>query len=171
MKTRSACGQIKPLTEYHKAPSCKDGHRTYCKACYATRKRAHYEANKPEALARMKRYEAANKEKVLAIKRKHNAKITVSGKAAAGKRKTRAKRPEHYKAEVSARRKKLQQATPRWVDMAAIRSIYEEAVKTGLTVDHIVPLRGKNVSGLHVPWNLQLLTLSENSRKRNKMEA
>lgn len=60
-------------------------------------------------------------------------------------------------------------ATPIWVDLKAIQEIYINCPK-GLTVDHIVPLQGTNVCGLHVPWNLQYLTRSENSSKGNRLK-
>jgi 5-methylcytosine-specific restriction endonuclease McrA len=65
-------------------------------------------------------------------------------------------------------------ATPKWLtaeDKAKIAQLYAEAKRLGLTVDHIVPIRGKAVCGLHVPWNLQLLSQSENSRKNKKLAA
>ena len=65
---------------------------------------------------------------------------------------------------------------PHWLtveDVTQIASIYEQAKHltkaTGIemVVDHILPLRGRNVSGLHVPSNLRIITAKENAMKAN----
>ncbi len=50
-----------------------------------------------------------------------------------------------------------------------LRAFYQEALATGLTVDHIVPINHPDVCGLHVPWNLQFLTHEENMQKNNSL--
>jgi hypothetical protein len=60
----------------------------------------------------------------------------------------------------------LSRQKPLWADMDKIRDIYLNRPKD-CHVDHIVPLRGKNVSGLHVENNLQYLPIKENMRKHN----
>jgi 5-methylcytosine-specific restriction endonuclease McrA len=63
------------------------------------------------------------------------------------------------------------QATPKWLtkeQLLEIETIYKKAKKLNKEVDHIIPLRGNNVCGLHVPWNLQLLTRQQNASKSNK---
>lgn len=70
------------------------------------------------------------------------------------------------------------QRTPKWLtkfDLDYIRHLYIQAKELesldGIKrhVDHIIPLRGKNVSGLHVPWNLEIITAEENIRKGNRI--
>ena len=55
---------------------------------------------------------------------------------------------------------------PKWVDLKAIKQFYYHCPE-GYEVDHIVPLKGINVSGLHVLNNLQYLTKPDNVRKGN----
>ena len=77
----------------------------------------------------------------------------------------------------NVRSKRTRRATPRWLSDEQVQQIKDfywlakdlEAV-TGETyhVDHIVPLKGENVSGLNVPWNLQVLPADINLKKGNK---
>ena len=74
----------------------------------------------------------------------------------------------------SARRAGLARATPKWADRAAIKVVYDQCAettqRTGIRheVDHIVPLKGKRVCGLHVHWNLRVITRAENGAKSNR---
>jgi hypothetical protein len=85
---------------------------------------------------------------------------------------------DKYNAIDAKRRAKKLNATPSWLtkeDFQQIESFYEAAkafkLYTGVSyqVDHILPLQGENVSGLHVPWNLQILPEFENISKKNRV--
>ena len=81
------------------------------------------------------------------------------------------------RADTKARRRKHREATPKWLtkkEKSEIRELYKIAITMSKTtgeqyvVDHIVPLRGEGVCGLHVPWNLRVITQEENLKKSNK---
>ena len=89
----------------------------------------------------------------------------------------KAKNSVWVKADTKARRRKHRQATPPWLtrkQKTEIRQLYQIAITMTRTtgeqyvVDHIVPLRGESVCGLHVPWNLRVVTREENLKKSNK---
>jgi hypothetical protein len=92
------------------------------------------------------------------------------------KRKYKKKNPEIYRVLVNSRRRRLKDACPLWItadDKRRIREMYAGAAlftkNTGVKyeVDHIIPINSDDVCGLHVPWNLQVLTKSENGHKSN----
>lgn len=74
-------------------------------------------------------------------------------------------------AEAASRRARQKQAQPYWLGvehLSKIREIYRTC-PIGWEVDHIIPLNGKEVCGLHVPWNLQHLPSQENLKKGNRL--
>jgi 5-methylcytosine-specific restriction endonuclease McrA len=82
------------------------------------------------------------------------------------------------RADTKARRRKHRQATPKWLtrkQKSEIRQLYQIAITMTKTtgeqyvVDHIVPLRSEFVCGLHVPWNLRVITQEENLKKSNQL--
>lgn len=77
------------------------------------------------------------------------------------------KHPKRVLADTRAQQIKKQQRTPPWADLKAIRAFYE-ACPEGYEVDHIHPLNGKTISGLHVLENLQYLPMAVNRAKGNK---
>lgn len=79
-------------------------------------------------------------------------------------------RNKSRKATTEAKRRcaKLQR-TPIWSDLVAITEVYENCPE-GYHVDHVIPLQGKTVCGLHVLENLQYLPMIENCRKSNIFE-
>jgi hypothetical protein len=119
--------------------------------------KTNYRQNHPEKDKESKqRYAQRNKEKRVVSTEKY-----------------RKANPAYYREYSSLRTRKVKQAKPTWLnewDEFYISELYDIAIKRGLEVDHIIPITNKKVCGLHVPWNLQLLTISENRRKSNKFD-
>jgi 5-methylcytosine-specific restriction endonuclease McrA len=136
---------------------------------------------KAEQQASRRKGYLARRDKSLAESTEY-AKTNVSAVAAIKKRWMK-NHPEHAaaigRACTARRNARKAQATPTWLTSEQhneINAVYKRcAWLTAVTgvkheVDHIVPIKGKTVCGLHVPWNLQILTKEENLLKRNKLE-
>lgn len=120
----------------------------------------------------MARYRAENREKLNAYSSAYFKEYRKKNKTHldAYIKEHRKSKPYMHSAYAAKRRASLLKATPVWADLEAIKCVYQEAQYFGYQVDHIVPLQGKNVCGLHVVENLQILPPSENSRKGNKFD-
>lgn len=160
MKKCCICGNTKPLSEFNKHKNRKDGRQTACKLCNKQYTINHYYKNQKEIANQ-------RKEKYPKIREKR----LQSGKNYYENNKSQAL------ARYAKRRAAKLQRTPNWLSKQHIQDIkilYERAYKIKIFtgeiwhVDHIIPLQGRDVSGLHVPWNLQLLPAKENLSKSNQ---
>ena len=181
------------LKRYFTGKPCKRGHVAErlvsigdCIECARNR----YEADSEKVKERSRKWHQANPEKVRKFKRKYDE--ANREKMCERKREyyeaNREKIREHHReyakvnqAKYNALQKKRHatqlQAMPHWLTPEhheQMADIYELAViaeqLTGIKhhVDHIEPLQGEDRRGLHVPWNLQVLTATENISKKNR---
>jgi 5-methylcytosine-specific restriction endonuclease McrA len=173
---------------YFTGEPCKHGHiaprktKGVCVECMklewqrGNETRAEYfaEYNKSEAGQKAKRvYYERNKETVV-----ERAQARTAEKKQSYRRAHKAANPDLYRELVNARRRRFRQATPKWLTAEhklEIRMKYRLAIElsrrlgTPHAVDHIVPLQGEEVCGLHVPWNMEVITQEENLKKSNKL--
>jgi len=136
-----------------------------------------YAENKEKFADENKQYYALNKEKVIAKTKEY----CQNNKEKVNKYKLLYYINNHHKYVAASRKRKAAriQRTPGWLSESQLRMIecfYFEAkmleVETGIKhhVDHIIPLQGKNVSGLHVPENLRVISAKDNLIKSNSYE-
>lgn len=140
----------------------------------------HYLRNKEKYKLKCIEYRAKNPEKVRSNRRKYDTIRRAVRKAASPKRMLRPKKEYMLfnlplLAEQASRYRAIKkQAFPAWANKEDLKSIYEGAAaltkKSGVMyhVDHVIPLQHKLVCGLHVAFNLQIITMTENVRKNNK---
>jgi 5-methylcytosine-specific restriction endonuclease McrA len=184
-KTRKEAKEI-GAKYYYTGEPCTRGHialrkvKGVCVECmkedWATDNEKRKEKPKSEAAkAAGKRYYERNKDMVKArasARPKHEVDLY--------KKKYKEENPDLYKALVSVRKRRHRNATPSWItteQKLTIRKLYLQAMElTKITgeryvVDHVVPLINPTVCGLHVPWNLRVITQEENLKKSNKLLA
>lgn len=155
---------------YYWGTCCKYGHTPLryphgsCVQCASERReryrndqreyaRQHYKANRADYLKRAEEWKRNNPDLRREVANAYVKRYPAKALAAVRKRQAA----------------KLQR-TPAWADLKAIEAFYI-ACPEGFQVDHVVPLRGRRVSGLHVLHNLQYLPKHENMAKGNRHES
>lgn len=147
MKKCKECSEEKPIELFYKHKGNTDGYKHKCKACYNKQGKDAYLKN-PEKKRNMNKAHYYNNK-------------------------------SYYVAKCAKYRAAKLKRTPKWLNseqLTYIEKEYSMAKKleaiTGdkYHVDHIIPLQGRFVSGLHVPWNLQVIEASENKSKGNRHE-
>lgn len=155
-KKCSSCNNIKSFEEFNINVSSFDSLHSQCKICGNQQSKVYYLDNKDSISKNKKEYYYDNKDEILEKQKEYSKQHYQNNKA-------------YYKAKTLARLNSLHAATPKWANMAEMNLVYSMC-EEGYHVDHIIPLHGKLVCGLHVEHNLQYLPAGDNLAKGNKFD-
>jgi 5-methylcytosine-specific restriction endonuclease McrA len=171
VKKCSNCAEEKPFEDFYNRAMAYDGKQSRCKVCQNELTKSYAERNREKTREYTRKWRKQNKEYASGWAKANPESIRKAHKKWVSKNK-------HKRAATEAKRRaSLLKSTPTWLDdshLEDIQGIYCLANKLGvlteepMEVDHIVPLQGENVCGLHVPWNLQVLHQKINRRKNNR---
>jgi len=181
LKTCNKCQQEKDTSLFYANKRMKDGVNTFCIACHKADNVARKAKNRADPVFKKTEllYKKEYRDRTVEQRSEYMGKWREENKAHTlqyGK-KYRAANKARYNYLCQKRKIDLLNRTPKWLDIDdlwIIKEAYElaarrsEVTKVSWHVDHIIPLRGKNVSGLHVPQNLRVIVWKENQRKTNK---
>jgi len=179
MLTCSQCAVSQPESAYSPDQRKTSGRQSRCKRCGAAAKKAArtqglVKTNKAANARRQAKYRNNNVE----ICRERNRAWAAENPEAMRAKARKWSQANRAKTRAwASRREKAYEQRIALKFSVAIGAVYERAEILSLVtphvfhVDHVVPLRGKDVQGLHVPWNLQCLTATENLKKSNRMAA
>jgi len=177
MKQCTRCNSIKEYKDFNKRSLAPDRLTNYCKSCISELKVKSWQKVKPNPTARPKTSKNCKNcncsffdisRTQTAIVCSKSCKASLYGK----------RHPAKVNARNAKRYAKKILASPPWLTKEHFKQIEEFYIlaqkleqETGIKhhVDHIMPLQGELLSGLHVPWNLQILTATENIKKSNKI--
>lgn len=188
MKACTKCGETKPLDQFNRNKRAPGGYHRRCRPCNAEdraprrekerkRQMETYYADHAGSIERQRRYQSENRDKYRAAAKKWRNENPLMMRVckdiwdSKNKHKNAASAKRYYT--------RKRQRCPVWLTQEhhdQIERFYWAARwltdQSGVEheVDHIVPLHGENVCGLHVPWNLQILTATENASKGNRYE-
>ena len=160
-KLCKTCNQEKSTDNFYEMAS--GNLEANCKECKKAKCKKRYYANHKDNKSKHAKYKADSRGKGRIVKnipeKEYNFNYRTENKERL--------RPI-YNAISANRRARILKATPVWANIDEILSIYEKAAEFNMHVDHIIPLKGRLVSGLHVQNNLQLLSPHDNIVKSNK---
>jgi hypothetical protein len=182
MKTCKSCNISQSVDNYYLHNGYKDKVRPSCKTCVKLQVKEYDFINQEKYKQRRENWLATNKRtyKHPYNKEYRNLYYLLNREKIRKAQQTYEKNNTHVIAAIKAKRRASKiKRTPKWLTadhFEQIKMIYLKAKEitqsTGIPhhVDHIIPLQGKEVSGLHVPWNLRIIPATENLRKYNKLE-